>query len=143
LIRKLETQPELADVAVLVVDDDDDMRDLLVEVLAVCGARVTGVSSASEALEVVIRDQPAILLSDIGMPGEDGYSLIRRIRALPDARNRRMPAAAITAFHRPKDRLRAFCSGFQMYLVKPLDVSAIIAAAVGLARMALCPTASD
>lgn len=132
---RLETPPDLANVAVLVVDDDDDIRSMLVEVLDGCGAKVTGVSSASEALEAVARDHPDIMLSDIGMPDEDGCSLIRRIRELPASMGGGIPAAAITALHTRADRLRALAAGFQMYLVKPVDLSVVIAAAVALVRM--------
>lgn len=130
--------PELANVAVLVVDDNEDTRDMLREVLESHGATTAGASSASEALELVSCGHPDIIFSDIGMPGEDGYSLIRRIRELPVAEGGRTPAAAVSAFQGAQDRLRALREGFQMYLVKPVDLPSIIAAAVALARMTFC-----
>lgn len=134
---KLETPSELVNVAVLVVDDDADARGMLVETLGGCGARVIDVSSASAALEAVARDRPDILFSDIGMPDEDGYSLMRRIRQLPASQGGHIPAAAVTAFQSRADHLRALGAGFQLHLAKPVDSSAVIAAAVMLVRMAV------
>ena len=133
----LETPSELVNVAVLVVDDDADARGMLVEALDGCGARVIDVSSASAALEAVTRDRPDILFSDIGMPDEDGYSLMRRIRQLPPSEGGRIPAAAVTAFQSRADRLRALQAGCQMHLAKPVESSAVVAAAVALVRMAV------
>jgi CheY-like chemotaxis protein/signal transduction histidine kinase len=127
---------ELEDVAVLVVDDDADTRELLLEALHGCGARARGAASAAEAFEAVASERPDILLSDIGMPDEDGYALIRRIRTLPAAQGGAIPAAAITAYTRSEDCSLAIDAGFQIHLSKPVDPSALIAAAVRLSRMA-------
>jgi CheY-like chemotaxis protein len=126
---------ELADVAVLVVDDDEDARELIIEALVGCGARARGAASAAEALLAVSRDRPDILLSDIGMPGEDGYSLIRRLRTLAPCDGGSIPAAAITAFSRTEDRLLALDAGFQLHLAKPIDPGALVAAVISLRGM--------
>jgi CheY-like chemotaxis protein len=117
------------------VDDDPDTRALLIEALHCCGARARGAASAEEAFKVVARERPDILLSDIGMPGEDGYTLIRRIRTLSHAQGGTIPAAAITAYTRAEDRSLAIDAGFQIHLAKPVTSSALIAAAVRLAKM--------
>jgi CheY-like chemotaxis protein len=134
--RRLHPASEIADVAVLVVDDDDDARELMLEALVGHGARVSGAASAAEALAVVAEERPDILLSDIGMPGEDGYSLIRRIRTLAPCDGGTIPAAAITAYNRSEDRLLALDAGFQLHLAKPVDPSDLVAAVVRLRRMA-------
>jgi CheY-like chemotaxis protein len=109
---------------------------LLLEALHGCGARARGAASAAEAFEAVARERPDILFSDIGMPDEDGYALIRRIRTLPAAQGGAIPAAAITAYTRSEDCSLALDAGFQIHLAKPVDPSALIAAAVSLSRMA-------
>jgi signal transduction histidine kinase/DNA-binding response OmpR family regulator len=135
-IPPLRAGAELENVAILVVDDDADTRELLLEALHCCGARARGAASAAEALEAVARERPDILLSDIGMPGEDGYALIRRIRTLPPALGGSIPAAAITAYTRAEDRSLAMDAGYQLHLSKPINPSALIAAAVSLSQMA-------
>jgi CheY-like chemotaxis protein/nitrogen-specific signal transduction histidine kinase len=126
---------ELSNVDVLVVDDDADTRELLLEALEGCGARARGAASAAEAFAAVSVARPDVLLSDIGMPGEDGYALMRRIRNLPPARGGTIPAAAITAYARSEDRSLALDAGFQLHLTKPIDPSALIEAVVSLTRM--------
>jgi CheY-like chemotaxis protein len=111
----------LVGVHVLVVDDDADTRDLLRTVLEYCGALVSSVASAPEALRVLERVTPDVLLADIAMPHHDGYWLIRAVRALPPDRGGTIPAVAITAhadLHGPEQTLAA---GFQAHLRKPLD----------------------
>ncbi len=133
---------ELADVAILVVDDDADTRELLLEVLANCGANARGVSSAAEAFAAVAEYHPDILLSDIGMPGEDGYALMRRLRTLPAVQGGAIPAAAITAYNRSEDRMLAFEAGFQLHVAKPIDLGELVAAAVSLSQMAAAAKAA-
>ena len=113
--------PRLAGVRVLVVDDEPDARDLLRVVLEGCGAAVTIAASALEALEALRRSPPAVLVSDIGMPGMDGYDLIRRVRELGIAEGGSTPALALTAFAREADRTRALAAGYQEHLAKPAD----------------------
>jgi PAS domain S-box-containing protein len=105
---------------ILVVDDDSDSRDFLQVVLEECGAEATAVSSASKALEVLVSFRPDLLLSDIGMPEQDGYTLIRQVRTLPPALGGGIPAIALTAYASEKDRQKAFAAGFQKHLSKPI-----------------------
>src|SRR5690606_34909904 len=103
------------------VDDDADARDLVRAVLEDSRARVTTAESAPDALRLLANEVPDVLLSDIAMPGEDGYQLLRKVRALPAERGGRVPAAALTAFARASDQSRALRSGFDMHLSKPID----------------------
>jgi PAS domain S-box-containing protein len=125
---------DLTGVHVLVVEDDDDSRELLMSILVKCGARVSGADSGHAALEIFETDVPDVLVSDIGMPGMDGYSLIRRIRALDIAAGQRVPALALTAYARTEDRRRALAEGFQMHLAKPADPSEFAMAVASLAN---------
>ncbi len=117
----------------LVVDDEDDGRNLVVTVLEMCGARATAVSSAAAALQAFREDRPDVLLSDIGMPEEDGYSLIRKVRALPESEGGKVPAAALTAFARVEDRMRVLRAGFQIHLPKPVEPAELVAVVANLA----------
>jgi signal transduction histidine kinase len=119
---------------VLVVDDENDARDWIVRVLADAGAEVHSAESASAALEHLARFQPDALLSDIGMPGTDGYALIRQVRALPEDAGGKVPAVALTAFARADDRQRALVAGYQMHIGKPVDEEELIAALVSACR---------
>src|SRR5262249_25455244 len=104
---------------ILVVDDDSDTCDFLAAALQHSGAKVLAASSAKEALHIFQRDHPDILISDIAMPHEDGYALIKKIRELNDE-FARIPAIALTAYARPEDRARALAAGFQEYMAKPV-----------------------
>ena len=127
--------PERLDgLRVLVVDDEADARELLAEGLGQCGAQVTAASSAREALEAMAGEKFDALVSDIGMPGEDGYELIRRVRALPADRGGRTPAVALTAYARTEDRLRAMRAGFEMHVAKPVELTELIVVIANLAR---------
>jgi PAS domain S-box-containing protein len=117
---------------VLVVEDDADSRALIAAVLERGGAHVTAARSAAEGLELLRRLLPDALLADIGMPVEDGYELLRKVRALPPSEGGATPAAAITAYARPEDRARALRAGFQQHLPKPLDPETIVAAVAAL-----------
>jgi PAS domain S-box-containing protein len=126
----------LKGVRVLVVDDDPDARHLLARVLRDCDADVTMAASAAEAFDGFERAAPDVIVSDIGMPGEDGYSLIRRIRATEAAQGTNTPAVALTAFARPEDRRRAVLAGYQVHLPKPVEpgeLRAVVANLVGRA----------
>lgn len=118
-----ESEPNLNldGLLVLVVDDEADARQLLVQTLTHFGATVTTASSAEEALTEVSVKNPDIIVSDIGMPGEDGYSLMRKIRQLPDEKAN-TPAIALTAFSRAQDRTRALAAGFQSHVAKPVEL---------------------
>jgi signal transduction histidine kinase/ActR/RegA family two-component response regulator len=122
----------LSGVRVLVVDDESDTRSLISTVIAGTGAEVTTCASAGEALEKLKTWRPHILMSDIGMPGEDGFSLIRKVRALPEERGGRTPAAALTAYARDEDRRRALAAGFQLHIAKPFDPRELVAAVSNL-----------
>ena len=111
----------LGGVEVLVVDDDPDTLEALGQLLAHAGARVTAAGSAAEALRAIGERRPDVLLSDVGMPGEDGISLIRRVRSLDRERGGSLPAAALTAYTQAADRERALAAGFQAFLSKPVD----------------------
>ncbi|MDB4930693.1 MAG: sensor hybrid histidine kinase, partial [Myxococcaceae bacterium] len=105
---------------VLVVDDEDDAREVVVSVLEQCGAAVTSAASAREAREAIARAAPEVLVSDIGMPGETGYDLIRGLRA-GDGAAARVPAVALTAYARLEDRARALAAGFDAHAAKPIE----------------------
>lgn len=118
----------------LVVDDELDVRELLAAGLGHCGARVTTASSAREALEAIAGEKFDILVSDIGMPGEDGYELLRRVRALPPEAGGKTPAVALTAYARTEDRLRAMRAGFEMHAAKPVELTELAVIISNLAR---------
>jgi PAS domain S-box-containing protein len=123
----------LAGIRVLVVDDEPDARDLVATVLGEAGALVQVAGSASEGFAAVKRFRPEVLVSDIGMPGEDGYSLMERIRALTSEEGGRVASLALTAFAREEDRLRALRSGFTTHVGKPVNPDALTAAVANLA----------
>lgn len=118
---------------VLIVDDEADARELLKIVLEQAGANVTAASSVSEAVNLIEQLQPDILLSDIGMPEEDGYSLIQKTKHLKTKSGKQIPAAAITAYAREEDQLKALQAGFQTHLSKPIDPSHLITIVTTLA----------
>lgn len=126
---------ELEGVRVLVVDDEPDARSLIERVLKDSEAVVTTASSASEAMEHVLRETPDVLLSDIGMPKEDGYALIRRIRKLGGDRGR-IPAIALTAYARNEDRAKAIQAGYQLHMSKPVEAFKLVAMVATLVKPA-------
>ncbi|HSK72129.1 MAG TPA: PAS domain S-box protein, partial [Pyrinomonadaceae bacterium] len=119
---------------ILIVDDEKDARLLLTTIIEDCGAETKSAESAAEALEILKEFNPDILISDIGMPGEDGYSLIRKVRAL-EANGKRIPAIALTAYAREEDRMRALLAGFQVHVAKPVNPVELIAVIGGLAGL--------
>ena len=126
---------DLTGIKVLLVDDEPDARELLTEVLQQCGAIVVATHSADEAIRLIPRERPSVLLSDIGLPGEDGYKLISRVRALPPEDGGRLPAAAITAYARSDDATRALAAGYQRHAPKPIQPTTLAALVAGLANM--------
>lgn len=128
--------PSLRGLKVLVVDDEADTRELIREVLKECGSEVITSNSAADALIALEEHKPDILISDLGMPDEDGYSLISKIRALPDERGGQIPAAALTAYARAEDRMRVLRSGFQFHLPKPVDSAELVTVVASLAGRA-------
>jgi PAS domain S-box-containing protein len=124
----------LAAVRVLIVDDDQDTLDLVRIVLASAGALVRAVRTGNEALRLVAEWRPDLLLSDITMPDEDGYSVIGRLRSLPPEQGGSTPAAALTAMASDEDRVRALAAGFQLHIPKPLEPASLLLAVADLAR---------
>ena len=125
--------PALNGVRVLVVDDEADTRELLRVVLAQCGAEVTVAATARAALEALEQALFDVLVSDIVMPDEDGYDLIRKVRALGVERGGRIPALALTAYGRIEDRARAISAGYQRHAIKPIEPADLAAAVATLA----------
>lgn len=120
-------------IEVLLVEDEPDVRAMTEQVLREAGAEVVAVGSADEALAALARRRPQVILSDIGMPDQDGYELLRRVRSLDPAEGGSVPAAAFTAYARPEDRARALDAGFQLHLSKPVLPSTLVDAVLGLA----------
>ena len=120
----------LAGLQVLVVDDDADARELLLDVLGEAGATVELADSASKALSAVPRFRPHVVVSDIGMPGEDGYSLMRRLSALSAADGGGIPTIALTAYSRAEDRTKALAAGFTTHMSKPVNPDDLAASSV-------------
>jgi signal transduction histidine kinase/CheY-like chemotaxis protein len=127
------TTVDLDGIKVLVVDDEPDARSLIERLLQDRDATVTTAGSAREALDSLARELPDVLISDIGMPKEDGYSLIRKIRNLNGGRNK-IPAIALTAYARPEDRAKAIEAGYQLHLAKPVEASTLIAMVATLGK---------
>jgi CheY-like chemotaxis protein len=130
---RLDDGPRLEGVRVLVVDDMDYVRDLVAEVLAQDGAKVTAVGSAEEALAALQSERPDVLLSDLAMPGRGGYWLMGQVRALPPERGGATPAAALTAYTGPEHRASVLRAGFQLHVEKPIALDALIDAVATLA----------
>lgn len=128
--------PELRGLSVLVVDDEPDAREMVAAVLEQCGAIVTLAGSAAEALAAFDRALPDVLLSDIGMPGEDGLELVKKVRARDRERGGAVPAASLTAYAGAEDRRRALNAGFNMHVAKPVEPADLVAIVANLARIA-------
>ena len=124
---------DLNGVTVLVVDDQPDALGLIRRVLEACEARVRTSTNAHEALRLVEAEHPDVMISDIGMPGTDGFELLRLVRALGEDRGGQVPAIALTAFARSEDRDRALRAGFQVHVAKPVDPSELVATVASVA----------
>ena len=118
---------------ILVVDDNPEATELLQEVLRSGGATVLTAKSAAAGFEALLAENPDVLVSDIGMPDEDSFAFIRRVRALPASERGIIPALAVTAYARVEDRTRALGAGFDMYASKPIEPGEIIAVVATLA----------
>ena len=127
--------PSLQGVTVIVVDDNDDTREMLKQVLSLSHAVVVTASSGREALDLIEADPPDILLCDIGMPEMDGYQLIRILRSRESGRGALVPAVAVTAFARLEDRSRSLLAGFNAHLAKPVDSLELVATIASLTRL--------
>ena len=128
-----DLRASIAGVRVLVVDDEPDARALVKRLLEDCKAVVTVATSADQAIHHITTARPDVLISDIGMPGEDGYSLMKRLRAMPPDRGGATPAVALTAYARAEDRTKAVLAGFQMHVAKPVEPAELIAMVASLA----------
>jgi len=113
--------PTLEGLRVLAVDDEPDAREIIERVFESCKARVMTAASAQEAMDLLTHNDFDVLLVDIAMPGEDGYTLIRKVRALPSPQKASVPAAALTAYAREDQRQAALAAGFQLHIAKPVD----------------------
>jgi CheY-like chemotaxis protein len=118
----------LAGLRLVIVDDEADVRSVVARLLEQLGADVVALESGVGLDEVLVRFAPHVLLVDIGMPAEDGYALVQRIRRLTPAAGGQVPAISLTAHARNEDRARAMASGFQAHLAKPVDLAALVAA---------------
>ena len=133
--RAIATElPDLKGVLVLAVDDDADARSLVTETLEMRGANVIAVDSADDAFDLLARHVPDVVIADIGMANSDGFEFIGRVRRSSDPRLRDIPAAALTAYARAEDRMKALQSGFQMHLAKPVDPAELVVAVGSLTR---------
>ena len=133
VLPELDCPAELHGLRVLVVDDEADTCELLRVILESCGAQVKTAKSAAAALAAVAEEVFDVLISDIGMPDEDGYSLIAKVRALGKERGGKVPAAAaLTAYAGEEDRIRVLRSGFQIHVPKPISPSELIAVVANL-----------
>ncbi len=136
-----ERQPELTGLKILVVDDEADARELFVTLLEERGAAATAVGSTADALAMIRKETPDVIVSDISMPGPggDGYALIRELRSLPPWAGGNIPAAAVTAHATSDHRRKAILAGYQMHLAKPFDPAELVN---GIANLANAPKSS-
>ena len=116
----------------LVAEDVPEVRQALADMLSRHGANVTAVGSSNDALEALVRSQADVLVSDVEIPGESGYALIRKVRALPADRGGRTPAVALSALGRTEDRVTSLEAGFQVHLAKPVQPAELVAAVASL-----------
>ena len=130
----IECSPRLDGVRVLVVDDDLETREMLHAVLSQCNAEVITAASAAEALHAIDRRKPDVLVSDLGMPEQDGYELIKQVREMESRNNRSAtPALALTAYAKAEDRVRALAGGYQVHLSKPVEPAEFVLVVANLA----------
>jgi CheY-like chemotaxis protein len=136
-MRMINVDVEIEGVRVLVVDDEIDARALLKRILEESRAIVTTAESAEEAIELLQAGKFDVLVSDIGMPGEDGYSLIKRVRSLGAVGGGDIPAIALTAYARSEDRIKAVTAGFQMHVAKPVETIELITMIAGVRGLSI------
>jgi signal transduction histidine kinase/ActR/RegA family two-component response regulator len=132
--RGISSLPSLSDVNVLLVDDDPDTLQILSMMLTDSKAGVQTAASVTEALEVLLWYRPDVVVSDLAMPGEDGYSLVRKMRALESENGKQTPVVALTSYVRVEDRARALSAGFNMFVPKPVQPDELITAIANLAE---------
>ena len=131
--RATRAAADISGLRVLVLEDDEGTRESLAEILAVAGASVRAVATVKEGMHALSEFAPDVVLSDLAMPGEDGFSFISRVRNLPPERGGRTPAAALSALASTEDRQHALDAGFQMHLPKPVDIDVLFSAVARLA----------
>jgi PAS domain S-box-containing protein len=131
-VETLARSMDLVGLRVLVVDDEADTREMVGAILKSQGAEVEAAGSAEEAVAALLKTRPHILVSDVEMPGQDGYDLIRKVRRLAPEEGGRTPAAALTAYARPEDRMRALMAGFQIHVPKPVQPAELVAVVASL-----------
>jgi len=128
---------DLHGIHVLVIDDEPDALALVSEVLEAAGARLTTAQSADEALDKLLTGVPDVVVADLGMPRVDGFGFIDRLRRHANTRVREVPAAALTAYARSEDRVKALRAGYQIHLAKPIDPAELITTIASLAKRAV------
>jgi CheY-like chemotaxis protein len=119
---------------VLVIDDNADTLELVAVILEEYGTEVITAASATEAMQAIAQSKPNVLVSDIAMPGVDGYSLIRKVRTLSSEQGGQIPAVALTAYASEEERIRVLDSGFQRHIAKPVDPTELVAVVANLAQ---------
>ena len=134
IVLSREAPQVLAGVVVLVVDDEEEAREVVQVILEHAGASVTAAGSADEALALIFKSRPDVVVSDVGMPGKDGLALLRELRGLPESLGGRIPAVALTALVRPSDQANVLAAGFDVHVAKPLDAAALVATLARLVR---------
>jgi CheY-like chemotaxis protein len=139
----MECPSLLRGVRILVVDDEEDARKLLYTVLTQCDAIVETVANVRQAIEALRRTRPDVIISDIGMPDEDGYSLLQRLRTGDDPQLKALPAVALTGYAGEDDRTRSLAAGFQIHLTKPIDPQALLSAIEQLIKKDKLESAKD
>jgi CheY-like chemotaxis protein len=117
------------------VDDEQDARELVAELLSRCNLWVSVAASAEDALRILRTERPAVIISDIGMPEEDGYALIRKVRALPPSEGGSTPAVALTAYARTEERTKTLVAGFNMHVPKPVEPAELLAVLASLTAL--------
>jgi PAS domain S-box-containing protein len=127
--------PRLDNLHVLIVDDEADARDLLMTLLTAQGAAVSAAATVAEAVEKFQTNAPDLIVSDIEMPNEDGFSLIKKLRAFNQTRTRKIPAIALTAHARPSERLKVLSAGYQTHLAKPVETAELLAVIASFAEL--------
>jgi len=136
--KPVEAVQSLAGLRILVVDDEADARELISTVLSEFGATVRIAASAAEGLTRLLEEPVDVLVTDVGMPEEDGFDFVRKLRSLPDPQLRFIPAVALTAYGRAEDAACALAAGFQVHLTKPVAPAALASAIAQLAgRLAI------